>query len=222
MSFQYILSYRQNLINFLSFMNPNIDWNNTLNEIITYPIHKLLNRIRTYLWRDKDEDSDEELITENTYTYYMKLLCLIDSSIEGKTIYIIDKPKNESDMLVNNDVINQKVEIKVNVLKNILTFQRKEFKIINDNSTTLNSDCVVFPVCSVMYNKPNELINDKVSIVNDGYYNLFSSDQELEFNILRLLIVELYNNPSENIDELLKNKYGMLKVEKNQLINTFN
>ena len=31
--------------------------------------------------------------------------------------------------------------------------------------------------------------------------------------MLRLLIVELYNNPSEDIEGLLKNKYGMLKVK---------
>ena len=218
MSFQYIVSYQEQLKTFLSAMNPNINWSKALNEIITFPIEKLLSRIRSHLWTDKDELNDEYEVIENTYVYYQRLLCLLESELDGKQIYIIGEPRNNEDKLVDNDVVNNKVSIKFEVLTNLLKFKRVRYVVIHDASELNSIDAsksVVFPTCSVMYNKCNEFEQklSNVRIVDDGYYNLYTDERELEFNVLRLMLVELFNNPAFDIQELLKNKYGMLKVK---------
>lgn len=218
MSFQYIVSYQEQLKTFLSAMNPNINWSKALNEIITFPIEKLLSRIRSHLWTDKDELNDEYEVIENTYVYYQRLLCLLESELDGKQIYIIGEPRNNEDKLVDNDVVNNKVSIKFEVLTNLLKFKRVRYVVIHDASELNSIDAsksVVFPTCSVMYNKSNEFEQklSNVRVVDDGYYNLYTDERELEFNVLRLMLVELFNNPAFDIQELLKNKYGMLKVK---------
>ena len=218
MSFQYIVSYQEQLKTFLSAMNPNINWSKALNEIITFPIEKLLSRIRSHLWTDKDELNDEYEVIENTYVYYQRLLCLLENELDGKQIYIIGEPRNNEDKLVDNDVVNNKVSIKFEVLTNLLKFKRVRYVVIHDASELNSIDAsksVVFPTCSVMYNKCNEFERklSNVRVVDDGYYNLYTDERELEFNVLRLMLVELFNNPAFDIQELLKNKYGMLKVK---------
>lgn len=217
MSLQYVVGYQQKLQNFLSVMNPNIDWSKTLNEIITYPIEKLLNKIRSYLWMDKDIDSNnEDEVSENTFIYYQRLLYMLNKELDGKKLYIIGEPKDENDKLIDNDVINNKVLIKLCVLKNLLTFKRIKFEVINECKNI--DEGIVFPVCSVMWKTPDKLMEcfSNCKIVDDGYYNLYNDEKELEFDILRLMLVELFNNPSYDVTELMKVKYGLMKVDKDR------
>ena len=227
MSFQYIVSYQEQLKTFLSAMNPNINWSKALDEIITLPIEKLLSRIRSRLWTDKDVDNDEYEVIENTYIYYQRLLCLIDDELDDlqqKRVLVIGEPKNESDKLVNNDVVNNKVAIKFEVLTNLLKFKRIPYSVVNSVESELETEAskvnILFPTCSVMYihSEGFEKLTSQCRVIDDGYYNLYSNERELEFNVLRLMLIELFNNPSFDIHELLKVKYGMLKVESDKRI----
>ena len=162
-NFQYILSYKDELVRFLETINPNITWNNVLNEIMTYPVRKFLNRMKAYVWTDKDEELDDDKQLQNTYVYYQRLLCMIDDLIheEGKRIIIIDEPKNS---LIDSDVVNNKVMIKADVLKRLLTLMRVKYDVC-DNKVSVDSNCIVFPVCSVMYEDINILSGGFIVVI---------------------------------------------------------
>ena len=218
---KFVMSYYDELISFMTVINENIKWNEVMNSLIGLPIDKLLTKLKVYLWSDKDLMSSElDLVNRNTYLYYMKWYYKLYEKINESGVVIIGEPTNEE---IINDLINNKMKKKVDVLKNILTFYRIDFIVLNNENVenvkefmNIHKNNLLFPTCSISYNKPEELLTQlpkKYELIDDGYYNLYSTPQELEFNLLRLLIVELINDPSIDIEELMKNKYGMMKID---------
>ena len=47
------MSYLDKLINFMNSINPNVNWNNVMNELMNRPIEKIFSKLKTYLWTDK-------------------------------------------------------------------------------------------------------------------------------------------------------------------------
>lgn len=218
---KYVMSYYDELVSFMNNVNENVKWNEVMNKLIGLPIDKLLTKLKVYVWSDKDlMTSEYDPVNRNTYLYYMKWYYKLFEKFDESGVVIIDEPMNEE---IINDLINNKMKQKTDALKNMLSFYGKEYMILNDGNVekvkeymNKHKNNLLFPTCSISYNKPEELISQlpkKYELINDGYYNLYSTPQELEFNILRLFIVELINDPSIDVETLMKNKYGMMKIE---------
>ena len=231
MSFKYTASYYDKLISFMNNINNNINWSEALKDIITLPINKFFNRLKSYLWTDKDITAENmDPVVKNTYMYYIgwfyKLYDLLFDQNCGIVIISGSDNRSMSDALLN------KLKIKTNVLTSILSSYQLEFTVCTGQNidqiqryASSYKRLLLFPVSTLAYNEPNAIISHivsacscKVDIIDDGYYNIYNTAQELEFNLIRLLIIELVNDPAIPTDELLKNKYGMLKVEPSQLI----
>ena len=223
------MSYFDRLKEFMSSINPNVNWNNVLNETMNKPIEKIFSKLKTYLWTDKElnESTNQDPVNRNTFLYYTRLTCWLESKLldENVAVIVVGEPA-KAQQTRDNDTINEKVKTKLSILTKILTFKLIDFKILNDGNvdsvleeTNRFKRILMFPTCSIMYDKPNELINmfKNVDIVDDGYYNIYNSPAELEFDMIRLLVVELVQDPTLKIDELLSKKYGMLKCESNLL-----
>ena len=221
------MSYFGNLVSFMQAINANINWNNVLNELMNRPIEKIFSKLKTYLWSDKDLNvaNDLDPVSKRTFLYYTKMLCYLEEKLidDNVGVVIIGEPKTLSINLKQNDVINEKIRIKFKVLKQMLDFKLIDYVVVdNENVSNIASELnrykqlLVFPTCSIMYDKPNEIVDavgHNIVLVNDGYYNIYNTPAELEFNMIRLLIVELINDPSMEITELLSKKYGMLKYD---------
>ena len=214
------MSYHDDLIDFMKGVNENVKWNEVMNKLIGLPIDKLLTKLKVYLWTDKDiMNSEYDPIAQNTYMYYTKLYFKLYDKLKVSGVVLLDIPTKEE---IINDFINNKVKQKIETLKSLLTFYNKDFIVLNDENIeevkdymSKHKNNLLFPTCSISYNKPNELIsqlNKNYELIDDGYYNLYSNPQDLEFNLLRLFIVELLNDSAIDVETLMKNKYGMLKV----------
>lgn len=232
MSFNYVMSYFDKLVDFMTCINSNVNWNNILNELMNQPIEKIFKRIKTYLWTDKTIESELDPITKNTFMYYTKLLYgLYDELFNEKCcVVVMDQPMN-NDNMIDNEFIANKMKIKFNVLTELLNFKMINYKVLNyqtkDEIESYVKDynkIILFPTCSILYKEPNKLIDTfkDVILVDDGYYNIYSSQAEAEFNLFRLLVIELFNDPTIDINELLTKKYGMLYVGVNTSINSNN
>ena len=232
MSFKYTASYYDKLISFMNNINNNINWSEALKDIITLPVNKFF---KTYLWTDKDITAESmDPVVKNTYMYYMrwfyKLYDLLFDQNCGIVIIAGSDNQSMSDALLN------KLKIKTNVLTSILSSYQLDFTMFTGQNfdqiqhyASSYKRLLLFPVSTLAYNAPNAILSHivsacscKVDIIDDGYYNTYSSAQELEFNLIRLLIIELVNDPAIPTDELLKNKYGMLKIEPSQQLITLN
>ena len=231
MSFKYIMSYFDKLVSFMNGINPNVNWNNILNEIINMPINKMYGRIKTYVWTDKNEINELDPITKNTFMYYTNLFYEFHELLFDSDCYVIvvGPPTDDYKSNIINELINNKMAIKFNVLCQLLNFKMFKFQILNNHTyeellknVENYKRILIFPTCSILYSEPNKLVDGflsvpltKATIVNDGYYNIYSTDADLEFNLFRLSVVELFNDPTLDINELLNKKYGMLKINNN-------
>ena len=230
MTFKYVMNYFDNLVNFMSGINSNVNWNNVLNEIINMPVDKMFKRIKTYLWTDKNESLELDPITKNTFMYYTKLLYdYYDQLIDDKCcVLIVSEPNDDNDNLsINNEFIANKMKIKFNVLTELFDFKMIDYKLLNYSTldelkafVSPYKKILIFPTCSILYKEPNKLIDNfnnlsltETVIVNDGYYNLYTTDSDIEFNLFRLMVIEMFNEPTITTNELLTKKYGMLKVK---------
>ena len=231
MTFKYTASYYDKLISFMNNVNSNINWTIALKDIITLPIDKFVSRMKSYLWTDKDIVADEvDPIVKNTYSYYTKWFYKLFDLLTDEScgIVVVSGSDNEE---ISDSVLN-KVKIKVNVLSSLLSFNQLDYVVFNGENlndvqhyATNYKRILLFPVTTIAYHEPNSILSSiekscgcKVDIIDDGYYNIFNTPQEIEFNLLRLLIIELVNNPAAHTEEILKNKYGMLRVEPSNLI----
>lgn len=220
MTLNFIMSYHDELIEWLQNINNNVNWEIVMKDYANLPIDKLLNKLKVYVWSDKslNENMSYDPVKRHTYLYYMKWIYkLFDKLTDEKCgVVIMDEPRKEENRLIN-DLMRDKVKMKVGVLKRVLTLMGFKFEIVNDEvkpdlSTYQTVYC--FPTCSIIYSSPSKFINENWTLVDDGYYNIHTSNQELEFNMFRLLVVELVNNPALEVQELLKNKYGMIKTNR--------
>ena len=220
MSLKYTNAYYNELLEFMNTINSNVNWSKVLNELLTLPIEKILTKLKVYVWSDKDlASADVDPVVRNTYLYYTKWIYrLFDDLMSDKVgVVIIDKPVDG----IDNDTLNEKMTIKINVLKSLLETQLISYRLSADEDVETyiseHEKVLLFPTGLVLYPNAqdvfNQLMSDKITLIDDGYYNLYSTSAELEFDMFRLLVIELVCNPSANVEELLSNKYGMVQIK---------
>lgn len=214
--FQHIQQYDKQIIDFLYEMNENIDWNDFIHKYMTLPDEKILNRIKSLIWVDKDLEYDTNLQQNSKlFLYYTNLLNKYYPIIHtpGITVYIIDFPKNEEDGANVDEFIKDEIRSKLNVLCRILTHMNIQYELIN---SPVNPDSkIVIPTSSIMYKEPNELFKSFTGImVADNYYNIYLNEYERELNFFKLSIIQLSKNTEITIPEILKQTYGFLKLKK--------
>lgn len=224
--FQHIQQYNKELINFLYEINENVDWNDFVNKNFSLPDEKILNRIKSLVWVDKDLEYDTGLQENmNLFQYYTNLLNKYLPIIHKPdcVVYILDFPKNEEDKANIDEFIIDEIKSKLNVLCRLLTHMNIKYELISPSTSTssttaatINSQInIVIPTCSIAYKQPNSLFQSFSGIiVADNYYNIYINDYEKELNFFKLSIIQLCKNTETNITEILNQNYGFLKLIK--------
>ena len=221
--FQHIQNYKDKLINYLTGINENIDWSDFINANMTLPREKFLNKIKSLVWVDKDIEYDNGTKeNSNLFLYYTTLLNkyypLFQSpnklSETEAQIYILDIAEGENRISPLDDFIIDEIRNKLNVLCRLLSSMRIKYKLVNklDENAKL-----VIPTGSITYENPNLILNSNSShsthlLVADGFYNIYTQDDETEFNFLKLSIFQLTKNKEITMSEILNQRYGLIKL----------
>lgn len=211
--FQHIQQYREQLINFLYEINGNIDWNDFINKNMSIPPNKLLSKIKSLIWIDKDLSYDNGMQQNiKLFSYYTSLLNKYYKiiTLPDITVYIINVAEGNDKSTSLDDFIIDEVKQKLNVLCRLLKLMRIKFELV----TSLNKDSkIVIPTCSITYNNPNELLKSFSGImIIDNYYNIYKHEEDKELNFFKLSITQLSKNPEIKIPEIMDQKYGFLKL----------
>ena len=212
---QHAQQYNKQLINFLYGMNENIDWFDFINKNISLPDEKLLNRVKSLIWVDKDLDYETNLQQNgNLFLYYTNLLNKYYPIIHQQDVVvdILDFPKNDEEKSNVDEFISNEIHNKLNVLCRLLSHMNIQFKLTT--SIDANSK-IVIPTASIMYKQPDELFKSFNGImVADNYYNIYLNEFEKELNFFKLSVIQLSKNSEISISEILNQSYGFLKLRK--------
>lgn len=211
--FQHIQSYRTDLINFLYEINGNIDWNDFINKNMTLPSNKLLSKIKSLVWIDKNLDYDNGMQQNlKLFSYYTNLLNKYYPLISQpeSIIYILNVADEDKKIHPLDDFIYEEVRQKLNVLCRLLKIMRINFKLVTSLDQNMK---IVIPTCSITYNNPNELFNNFNGImIVDNFYNIYAHDEDKELNFFKLSVIQLSKNSEIKISEIIDQKYGFLKL----------
>lgn len=228
--FQHIQNYKDKLINYLTGINENIDWSNFINTNMTLPREKFLNKIKSLVWVDKDIEYDNGTKeNSNLFLYYTTLLNKYyplfqspsNSSDMETQIYILDIAEGENRINPLDDFIIDEIRNKLNVLCRLLSSMRIKYKLVNklDKNAKL-----IIPTGSITYENPNLILNSNSNsnsndvstplhlLVADDFYNIYTQDDEIEFNFLKLSIFQLTKNKEITMSEILNQRYGLIKL----------
>lgn len=211
--FQHIQSYRNELIDFLYETNGNIDWNDFINKNMTLSPDKLLSKIKSLVWIDKDIEYDNGMQQNiKLFSYYTSLLNKYYKLISqpNTILYVIDIAEGNDKIKSLDEFIIEQIKQKLNVLCRLLKIMKINFKLV----TSLDENAkIVIPTCSITYNNPNDLLKSFSGIIIvDNYYNIYRHEEDKELNFFRLSIVQLSKNPEIKISEIVNQKYGFLKL----------
>lgn len=211
--FQHIQSYRNELIDFLYETNGNIDWNDFINKNMTLSPDKLLSKIKSLVWIDKDIEYDNGMQQNiKLFSYYTSLLNKYYKLISQPNVilYIIDIAEGNDKIKSLDEFIFDQIKQKLNVLCRLLKIMKINFKLV----TSLDENAkIVIPTCSITYNNPNDLLKSFSGIIIvDNYYNIYRHEEEKELNFFKLSIIQLSKNPEIKISEIIHQKYGFLKL----------
>lgn len=231
--FQHIQNYKDKLINYLTGINENIDWSDFINTNMTLPREKFLNKIKSLVWVDKDIEYDNGTKeNSNLFLYYTTLLNKYYSLFQSPKnlsetetqIYILDIAEGENRISPLDDFIIDEIRNKLNVLCRLLSSMRIKYKLVNklDENAKL-----IIPTGSITYENPNLILNSNSSnsnshsshsshsshlLVADDFYNIYTQDDETEFNFLKLSIFQLTKNKEITMSEILNQRYGLIKL----------
>lgn len=211
--FQHIQSYRTDLINFLYEINGNIDWNDFINKNMALPSNKLLSKIKSLVWIDKNLDYDNGMQQNlKLFSYYTNLLNKYYPLISKpeSIIYILNVANEDQKIHPLDDFIYEEVRQKLNVLCRLLKIMRVNFKLVTSLDQNMK---IVIPTCSITYNNPNELFKNFNGImIVDNFYNIYTREEDKELNYFKLSIIQLSKNSEIKISEITDQKYGFLKL----------
>lgn len=211
--FQHIQSYRNELIDFLYETNGNIDWNDFINKNMTLSPDKLLSKIKSLVWIDKDIEYDNGMQQNiKLFSYYTALLNKYYKLISQPNVilYIIDVAEGNDKIKSLDEFIFEQIKQKLNVLCRLLKIMKINFKLV----TSLDENAkIVIPTCSITYNNPNDLLKSFSGIIIvDNYCNIYRHEEDKELNFFKLSIIQLSKNPEIKISEIIQQKYGFLKL----------
>lgn len=239
--FQYIQNYKDKLINYLTGINENIDWSDFINTNMALPREKFLNKIKSLVWVDKDIEYDNGTKeNSNLFLYYTTLLNKYyplfqspnNSSETEAQIYILDIAEGENRISPLDDFIIDEIRNKLNVLCRLLSSMRIKYKLVSELDENAK---LVIPTGSITYENPNLILNPNGSngnsnlnnstsshsshsshpsylLVADDFYNIYTQDDETEFNFLKLSIFQLTKNKEITMSEILNQRYGLIKL----------
>ena len=213
--FQHIQSYRKELIDFLYGINGNINWDDFINKNMSISSEKLLSKIKSLIWVDKDLEYDNGMQQNvKLFSYYTSLLNKYYRilSLPSVVVYILNIPDDKISPL--DDFIVNEIKQKLSVLCRLLGLMNIKYQLV----TSINDDAkIVIPTASITYKNPNELFKSFSGIlVVDNYYNIYKREEDIELNIFKLSIMQLYKNTEIHISEILNQKYGFLKFINNE------
>lgn len=207
--FKHLQSYIDEIIPFMVELNPNINWSEMLNSILTYDTEKQLSKIKTFLWTDKDIETVDQSI-EDEFVRYMSLI--FNDMLKGETtvnkVYIISPPDKDNELVIA-DVVRDIILKRFNIINNILKLYNIDF-VCTNIIDSIPKESVLFPTCSIMYKNTFDLSSYKV--IKDGYYNLYTDDIDKEKNLFKITILELANNPEITPKTVIEEKWNFVKI----------
>lgn len=213
--FQHIQSYRKELVDFLYGINGNINWDDFINKNMSISSEKLLSKIKSLIWVDKDLEYDNGMQQNvKLFSYYTSLLNKYYRilSLPEVVVYVLNISDDKISPL--DDFIVNEIKQKLSVLCRLLGLMNIKYQLV----TSINDDAkIVIPTASITYKNPNELFKSFSGIlVVDNYYNIYKRTEDIELNMFKLSIIQLYKNTEINISEILNQKYGFLEFINNE------
>lgn len=208
------------LAEYLYTLNENIDWNSFLNTYITLAPEKLLKRIKSLIWIDKDIDTTNKSINNTYFEYYTSLINKFIIPLRTHTIYILSSNSNSDTNAYTNIPEEFKIELdtKISVLHRLLNIYNIKYVDINSTNSINNEIKILITTCSITYpsNILNKLCfesNEKPKLlIPDDFNNIYTNDNELILNHVKLAIKALCET-SLSETEILNISYGFLKLK---------
>ena len=210
--FQHIQSYKNELVSFLTSMNENIDWETFVNTNMSLDPEKLIGKLKSLLWIDKNLSYDKGLQNNlKNFTRYTTLIHKYWSVLFAEsTIHIIDISDDTAQSL--SEFIIEEVKDRISVLCRLFDIMNIKYELIK---SVPNDSKILIPTGSITYKNPNSLLtNFKGLMLIDDFYNIYENENENELNYFKLTILQLTKNVDITIPELLSQQYGFLKFTK--------
>lgn len=196
---------KMNLVTYLTSINENINWVEFLNKYGTYDDAKILKRIRSLTWIDKDYEYMDTTSNMNYFEYYTNLINKFMPVLKQK-VYIL-LPNNENDLI---DEFIDELNLKVKVLHRLFDIYGIEYE---DIDKVNGNEKIIIPTGSIAFKEPSKMFSGFSGlIIPDDYYNIcFNESDELLNKII--LTIESMRKSNLDVDELMKKNYGMLKLK---------
>lgn len=226
--------YRKELIKYLFSINSNIDWDDFINTYMTVEPRKLLHKIKSLIWIDKDLSYDNGMQrNKQLFAYYTNLLNKYYPILHNECVYILDVnggdnvTVNSSVDVNSNDDVNSNVDqfiineikAKINVLVRLLSIMTIKYKLISSSTlsqTNMSEIKILIPTGSITYSNPNAILDSFSGImIVDNYFNIYNNEMDIELNFFKLSIYQLSKNTDITTESIINQKYGFLKFTSN-------
>lgn len=215
--FEHLPQIKTKLIDYMLTVNENINWEDFFNQNGTLSDTRILRRIRSLVWVDKDLEYDNGMsITPKYFKYYMSLLYKFLPKITNYPIYIIQPKQNGGGSIIDEFV--REIETKYSILCRILSLMRKEYVIIKDEDITkgsvdISNINVLLPIGSLTY-KQEEMDIFKTFdrlVIADSYDNLCFNEEDRILNNIILNVKALILS-ADDVSEIINTNYTMFTI----------
>lgn len=224
--------YRKELIKYLFSINSNIDWDDFINTYMTVEPRKLLHKIKSLIWIDKDLSYDNGMQrNKQLFAHYTNLLNKYYPVLRNECVYILDvndggncnsNVDGNSNDVVNSNVdqfIINEIKAKINVLVRLLSIMTIKYKLISSSTlsqTNMSEIKILIPTGSITYPNPNAILDSFSGImIVDNYFNIYNNEMDIELNFFKLSIHQLSKNIDITTESIINQKYGFLKFTSN-------
>lgn len=205
--FNNIQLIKNDLVKYLSSINENINWSEFLNKYGTLDDERILKRIRSLIWIDKNLDHNETSLNSTYFQHYTILINKFITLFKKDKIYILNPdPENSNDII---DEFLFEINQKINVIHRLLNIYNIKYE---DITSISGEEKIIIPTGSITFANPTKLFNKfKGLIIPDSFNNICFSEKD---EILNNVILRIESMRKSNIDEktLIAKKYGMLKI----------
>jgi hypothetical protein len=181
------------VIVYLSNLNPNIKWNEFLDNSVGRSDNYILSRIKSLVWVDKSDGIESIDESIQYLDYYTDLLNKYD--IRYKSVYIIVPADNYLPEYISI-ILNRKLK----TLHSILELYNIQYFDV-EPANIKNTDMFVIPLGYITYDIINIIKNP---MIRDSFHNFYSNDSELILNNIILAIEAYIHDEPPGI-------YGMIK-----------
>lgn len=200
---------KSRLVDYLTSINENINWDDFLTKYGTLPDLKILKRIRSLVWIDKSiEYTPHTYTTAKYFEYYMSLLMKFKPILDKYSPIWILPPKTSS--LI--DEFQYDLDSKFSILKRTLTMMGYKFELID--ITKINPEMkVLIPLGSICYDNANQILsNFNGLIIPDGYNNICIDKNDEIMNNFILNINSLMMS-ADDVSNIYRTNYNMFYIK---------